>query len=217
MVLNVLDASEWREWAASMRSGFTDAFPDAPPSQTEDASYQSLRKLLLSQKWVMAYVAPRGVGLTAWDQSERKQVQHRRRFYLLGQSLDGMQVWDIRRAMQSLRSLAEFKSTPLWLQSRKEMAGNVLYASLFEPEIARLDLYELPNSHRHGPYYLNVQRFMDLPGAVAMAAERSRIRLYQADMHDWDWPIAVSQKLGWRPEQLQIRQLPPETSTTGSR
>ena len=27
-----------------------------------------------------------------WDQSEKKQVQNRRRFYLLGQTLEAMQV-----------------------------------------------------------------------------------------------------------------------------
>jgi len=54
----------------------------------------------------------------------------------------------------------------------------VLYTSLFEPDIARLDLWHLPSSHRDGPVFLNVQRYMDIPQAVAMAAERTEVRIY---------------------------------------
>ena len=38
-------------------------------------------------------------GPTAWDQTSFQQTQHRRRFFLLGQTLEGMQVWDTRRAV----------------------------------------------------------------------------------------------------------------------
>ena len=58
------------------------------------------------------------------------------------------------------------------------MAGIVLYASLFEPDIAELDLSNLPESHREGPIFLNVLRFMDIPQAIAMANERTKVRLY---------------------------------------
>ena len=37
------------------------------------------------------------------------------------------------------------------------------------PEVARLDLHDLPESHREGPAYLNVLRTLDLPQAVALA------------------------------------------------
>jgi len=87
------------------------------------------------------------------------------------------------------------------------MAGIVLYASLFEPDIDRLDLWHLPHSHRDGPTFLNVLRYLDIPQAVAMAAERSQIRLYQEDNFGWQFPQAVSKKLSWSKKQLQIRKV----------
>jgi hypothetical protein len=127
---------------------------------------------------------------------------------LLGQSLDAMQTWDIRRAAQALRSLKPLKDVPLWLQGHRQMAGNALYASLFEPQIARLDLWELPRTHRDGPYYLNVLRYFDLPQAVAMAAERSRVVIYQDGPEGWEYPLGVVEKLAWDKKALQLRAPP---------
>ena len=41
---------------------------------------------------------------------------------------------------------AGFGKPALWLQSQNVMAGNALYASLFEDNVARLDLHRLPAS-----------------------------------------------------------------------
>jgi hypothetical protein len=158
----------------------------------------------------MMYVAPSGIGATAWDQSERKQVQNQRRFYLLGQTLDEQRVFDVISAIGSASSIPNWKDAPLWLQSQRSMAGVALYASLLEPnaKIARLDLHDVPKSHRNGPFFLNVERFLDMPQAVAMAAERSKIVLYQDDDTGWEYPQAVAKALGWDPKQIQIRRKP---------
>jgi hypothetical protein len=153
----------------------------------------------------LAYVAPRGVGPTAWDQGERKQTQHQRRFYLLGQTLDGMRVWDVRRAIQAVRSLETIGSAPLSLHGQRTAAGVAVYAALFEADIRRLDLRDLPRTHRDGPYLLNVQRSLDMPQAVAMAAEKSQIVIGQAETAGWDYPSAVVQQLGWDIQRLQIQ------------
>ena len=55
----------------------------------------------------LAWFAPRGVGLTAWTGDEKRQTKIRRRFQLLGQTLDGMRVWDIRRAIQTIHFTRE--------------------------------------------------------------------------------------------------------------
>ena len=135
-------------------------------------------------------------------------MQIRRRFMLLGETLDGMQVWDARRAIQTLRTLDVVRDVPLWLQGQRLAAGTALYASLFEPNIKRLDLWYLPTSHREGPCYLNVLRYLDMPQAVAMAAERSQVRLYQADKNGWEYATDTSSKFGWDAKQIQIRALP---------
>jgi len=90
------------------------------------------------------------------------------------------------------------------------MAGVALYASLFEPPVERLDLQDLPKTHRAGPILLNVRRYLDMPQAVALAAERSPIQLYQSNPGDWEFPAAVAAKLGWGEDRLAITKAPEE-------
>jgi hypothetical protein len=157
----------------------------------------------------MAYIAPRGVGLTAWTGDAKPQTQRLRRFYLLGETKDSAQVWDIRRAVQALRSIDGFDKTKLWLASGGAMAVNTLYASLFEENIARLDLNAPPTSHMDGPVYLNVLRYLDIPQAAAMAAERTKVVIYANEKRPWDYLTKTAEKLGW-PKNVQLRDLPPE-------
>jgi dienelactone hydrolase len=203
IVLNVLDQAGWEKWLAETSTAFPQlgkvAHPDA-------AGFESTRKMLLANKWMMAYVAPRGVGPTAFTSDEKKRTQILRRYPLLGQTLEGMQVWDARRAVQTLRAaLSQFDKTPLWLQADGRMAGVALYASLFEPDVARLDLHDLPRTHVEGPHLLNVLKTLDIPAAVALAAERSRVVIYQKEQGGWEYPRAVAEKLGWGEKRIQIR------------
>ena len=195
------------------------------PTRGGERAWAEFSAILQSNGWVIAYVAPRGIGPTAWaanygkkyDKAGKRDTQVRRRFALLGQTADGMRVWDVRRAVQALRSLdAEpaLKGVPLWLNAERRMAGVALYASLFEPDIARLDLSELSPTHdvgSAGPELLNVLKVMDMPAAVAMAAERSQVRLTlkrEADRTVCEFPLAVARALNWPAGRIQIQELP---------
>jgi hypothetical protein len=123
---------------------------------------------------------------------------------LLGQTVDGMRVWDARRAIQALHTVDLTSTLPLSLKGHRQMAGIALYASLFEPDIATLSLWHLPHSHRDRPIFLNVQRYLDVPQAVAMAAERCRVTIYQKDESGWEFPQAVATRFGWS-RRLEVR------------
>lgn len=200
LVLNVLDEDGWGTWLAETGG----VFPKVG-SAAKAESFESTRKMLESNKWVMAYVAPRGVGPTAYVDDQKKRTHILRRYALLGQTLEGMQVWDARRAMQAVRGLPQFAKTPLWLQAERRMAGVALYASLFEPEVVRLDLHGLPTSHVEGPHLLNVLKTLDLPAAVALAGERSRVVLYGADKASWAYAAQVAKALGWSEKEISFR------------
>jgi len=189
VVVNVLDDETSATFQASAARGFADE-----------------RKMLLGNKWAMAYLAPRGAGPGTWAKlSANKQTQLRRRLLLVGESLESGQVWDIRQAVAALRNVPGFAKTPLWLQSQKTMAANTLYASLFIPDVHRLDLHALPGSHRGGPTYPNVLRHLDLPPAAALAAERSPVVLYTADAAAWAYPQRAAASFGWGEKRVQIR------------
>jgi hypothetical protein len=118
-----------------------------------------------------AFFAPRGLANDVWAGDAKKQVQIRRRFMLLGQTLDSMRVWDIRQAIQAVRN--RYPSATFRVEGSGSHAVNLLYASLFEPGISGASLADLPASHQNGaPDYLNVLRVMDIPTALKIAESR---------------------------------------------
>jgi dienelactone hydrolase len=207
LVLNVLNEREGPGWLARMRISFDDEFSDLKLPDADDHVFRRIRERLINSNQILAYVAPRGIWSDAWNDDERKQVQIRRRFMLLGQTVDGMRVWDVRRAIQALRTIDPVGEAPLTLSGKDKMAGIALYASLFEPGISRLELWNLSVTHRDGPTFLNVMRYLDMPQAVAMAAERSQVRLYQKDSSGWQFPQKVSENLGWPEDRFQLELL----------
>jgi dienelactone hydrolase len=208
-VLNVLDEQGWSEFLATVRVGFSKQFENEVAAAPDEAAWSSLAGLLKGAPWGMAYVCPRGIGPTAWDQSERKQTHHRRRFMLLGQTLDGMRVWDVRRALRGLRAVDGYEQVPIWCQAEREMSGIALYATLFERNIVkRLDLYDLPQSHREGPTFLNVLRQTDIPLTVAFASQRTKVVIYDNDADRWAYPVEVVARHTSLKGGLQIRKRP---------
>ena len=121
----------------------------------------------------------------------RGRTQVRRRFMLLGQTLDGMRVWDICQAARAIRAINEFRDASLHLQSEGAMGVNALYASLFTASIEVLELRHIPASHMEGPDYLNVLKYLDIPQAAAMAAERCTLRLQPDDASHWKFLRAM--------------------------
>ena len=214
VVLNVLDENGWQEFLSSVGAAFPSQFPQGEgelPELNAERFNQEV-KMHRAQPWAMAYVCPRGVGPTAWTTNEKERTHIRRRFMLLGQTLATMQTWDARRAMQALRKVEDMEKVPLWLQSEGDMAVNTLYASLFEPDVARLDLHDLPASHRNGPDYLHVMRFLDIPQAVSMAADRFKVRLYAEESKEkakrtWRYLDAVGKVAMWEDGRFQVRSM----------
>ena len=205
-VLNVHDEAGWTNFLKTIRAGFAGNFRDQVATDIDSEAWQRVTGMLKAQPWGMAWLFPRGIGPTAWDQSERKQTQHRRRFMLLGQTQDSMRVWDVRAGIRALRQIEDGRDTPVWLQSNGAMAGVSLYAALFEgSSVERLDLYNLPPSHHDGPTFLNVLRFTDVPLTVSQVLPTSRVVLYETDPAAWTLPQEVADRHDKLKKQFQIR------------
>ena len=205
VALNVLDAKGWQNFCQTYASRFGKLIDTLPMAQPDDKAFESEKKMFESFKWGMAYICPRGIGGTEWIGNEKTQIHRLRRFYLLGQTLDSMRVWDIRRSVQALKRISGMEKKPLWIQAHRDMAADAVYASLFEEGISRLDLHEMPNSHESGPAYLNILKYLDLPQAVAMAAERTRVIVYAANDPVWSYPTGIAKLLRLPEKQWQVR------------
>jgi hypothetical protein len=195
-------------------SSFTNGLPDATgnwspgirrvrnafgPRNTAGA----LDWYVTTQNVPIAVLFPRGTGPTDVSGNNDQLIHVRRRFMLLGQTLDGMQVWDIYRVVEGLRSLPDFKTASIQLNASGNMGVNSLYASLFVTGIDSLSLLQIPSTQRNGPDYLNVLKVLDIPEAAAIAAGHCQLQLQPKQTNEWDFlrELAASQvadlKLGW--------------------
>ncbi len=213
VVLTAVNEAGWQDWCNDLGPAFKAALQLSADPKLNEANFESNRKVLEKNQWAYATIAPRGIGPTQWSEinafDQKTETPHiRRRFGLIGETLDSQRVWDVRRALACLRSEGDLKDVPLWLQGKDDMAGIVLYAALFEPDVVRLDLWHPSPSHQQGPYFLNVRRVLDMPQAVALALPR-KIKLYvkdDAEAKAWDWPLQLQKELGQ--DGLQIRKVP---------
>jgi hypothetical protein len=212
VVLTATDEAGWQDLTKELGPAFRAALQLVADVPRDATRFAQTRKALAFHRWAFATIAPRGIGPTQWSEVSpfdgKPNGQHiRRRFAMLGQTLDGQRVWDVRRGIACLRTVSDVAKVPLWLQGRGEMAGVALYAALFEPEVARLDLWHPSASHHDGPTFLNVARILDMPQAVALAFPKV-IQLYvkdDAEAAAWEWPLTLQKALG--KEYLQVRRV----------
>jgi hypothetical protein len=188
--LTILDEKTGLPFHASFQAALRGTLPSSFPSDPKPNT-------------AYAWFAPRGIGPTSWDQGERHHVHVRRRFMLLGETLDSMRVYDIIRSTQTIGSLPSFNKARIQLKASKSMAVNALYASLFHPSLHALNLTDLPPSHREGPDYLNVTKLWDLPQALAVSLEKHPIHLARPGNGLVDYARSVQSKMRW-PFELSI-------------
>jgi hypothetical protein len=197
LAVHVLDEERWRQLAPIGVQYFPALFASESnngPAGATGATETDEAALLkpLQEGTAIALVLPRGVGPTAWPTERETPI--RRRFLLLGQSLETMQVWDTRAAIAALRTLPQFGRLPVSLRGSRTMGVVALFAALFEDSVKHLELERIPSTLAHGPSFPNVLRFLDLPQLVALALPRT-INLTGADSGDWAWSLNAAKLL----------------------
>ncbi len=181
LVLEVLDQPDWVQWFETLGAVFTNELAEElaglDNANISPERFATLRTALAQRGWALALFAPRGIGHTAWTTDEKSLTKIRRRFMLLGQTLDGMRVWDIRRAIRAVCQLPTNAPCAIELRARGNMACNALYAALFEPAIKRLELVDLPQSHMTGTDYLNALKITDIPQVAEALSSHAELKL----------------------------------------
>jgi len=156
----------------------------------------------------IVFFSPRGEFSAAWDQSQKKQIQNRRRFMLLGTSLETMQAWDVRRAIAAIRTIEQPKLNTLLLSGDAETSGTCLLASLFESGIGRMVLRLRGTTPGNSTTILNVDKVLSEPLLVALAADRCTLAITVDDDDDWSYLREVAAKLGWDSQRFQMDEAP---------
>ncbi len=196
LIVEVCDEKAWGKWLADLGPDFKGLLhgagnpAPAPYPVWRPDELKRLKKSMAAYGWGFAFIAPRGVGPTRWGDGDGAH-QIRRRFLLLGQTLDGQRVWDVRRGLSALATVS--KASKVELQASGDMAAVALYASVFEPGVTRLRLTDPPTTHREGPAYLNILTVLDMPQAVLLPG---RPVVIEGEAGPWKWATEMQRKLG---------------------
>ena len=177
----ILDDDNWTSWAITLKDNFgpNELWNDLPDNPQAGIDLEAK----MNEKAEIILISTRGSGPAVFTGDEKKYIQIRRRYYLLGQTLHGMQTWDI---LQAIRTLGDKN----WLENAVfEGRGNtgimIAYAGLFAGNPLKIHLISPPTSHYEGPVYQNVLRFMDIPAALLMASEKHEVSLDVEDKKVW--------------------------------
>ncbi len=218
-LFHVLDEVAWRKFISAVQVPFVhhiNSFEGLGrlPLQSLD-EWKALKQRLLDEPVIMTFFAPFGVGTIGLNGDDKKTVQSKRRFYLLGTTIAAEQVCNVTHALSAIDHVSNdsgqgLKEAPVTLVGKNEMAAIGIYAAMLGFDVDSVELYNLSKTHRDGPILLNVERFLDMPQAVAMAAERTKVVIFQDDDSGWEYPQAVAKTLNWPEGQIQIRRKPAE-------
>jgi dienelactone hydrolase len=134
--------------------------------------------------------------------NDKTAIQIRRRYMLVGQTLDSMRVWDILRGLNLLATLPETSNLKITATGTGNNAINLLYASLFTTQPLKLELNNLPDSQMSGPDYLNILRFIDLPEAIALSLQSHELKLQNTSQSVGSFANDLAGQFHW-PNRVQ--------------
>lgn len=153
--LTVVDSADWRKrwsWLDEDRlveSALSDARKD------------------VDETTALAIVAPRGVGRSAWDPKKDRHI--RRRFALIGQTLAGMQSYDILRAGEALSEAADLKEAKAVVRAEGDSVAPAFWAAAYKPDWNATALIDKLPAYPDGPPFPQLERVIDLTPEIAKA------------------------------------------------
>ena len=124
---------------------------------------------------------PRGLGLSKLTSNKRHNIQTRRRFMLLGQTLAGQQAFDIIQCIRATRSLDIYKSIPLELWGDGHTSSLITISAIFQKGIHKINLLNYPKTDKEQPDYLNISRFATPLQLLELAKRNTQVMMTKND------------------------------------
>jgi dienelactone hydrolase len=185
--LEVVDEAAWRQQLQLARAGFAPAFAEEFARAGVDTNAPVPAEVANQLAHWMNYIrengaayatfTPRGVGPSALSDEKRYHTQVRRRFMLLGQTLAGMQVWDVRRVLQAARGVESLSTVPVHLHASPGMTEVAAFAAVFEPDLRSLTLSQAPRPDKEAPDFLNWSRLLTSAQLLQLAQGRCEVKI----------------------------------------
>ena len=182
--LEVLNESYWTKYLHLGRFAFTDVWQeelklagidaDLPVSKKQKKALAVHMEKMRKSDIVYVVFMPRGLGLSALSEDDRHITQVRRRFMLLGQTLAGMQVWDVRRCIQLVEDFSY--KCPITLWGYDDTSSLIALASLFE-DVSAVHIKGYPQNDKDQPDYLNISRIATPGQILDLVRVKSKVNL----------------------------------------
>jgi cephalosporin-C deacetylase-like acetyl esterase len=99
----------------------------------------------------------------------------KRQAMVAGTTLESMQLYEILRALELLRSLAQVDPASITIVGKGEDGVNGMYAALLEGNASKVVLQSPPATHVNGPHYLGILRYTDIPETASLLGERLKV------------------------------------------
>jgi cephalosporin-C deacetylase-like acetyl esterase len=107
--------------------------------------------------------------------SDDDLVHHmKRQAMVAGTTLESMQVFEILRSLDLLRSLPDVDPRAITILGKATDGVNGMYAAVLDGQVARVIVQSPPPSHVQGPHYLGVLRYTDISRTAALLGTRLR-------------------------------------------
>ena len=198
--IRLISEEEWK----ALKAGLCDKVsPKVGASKKQPAEGKK------KEAFVRVFVPTRGIGPTRWSGKKNEQINIRRRFMALGQTLDGMRIWDARRAVQAVRKIYNISwkdQSPRITFSGGGVFGTMAcYASLFEYGIRAVGLpAPLYDMEDYQPTLLNGCRRKHPLSALYCAMFETTNYLCCPRVTDWSEAKLVYATPGITPERIGI-------------
>lgn len=92
-----------------------------------------------------------------------------------GTTLESMQVYEVLRSLELLRSLPDIDANRISILGKGTDGVNGLYAAVLDGKVLRVVLHSPPASHVQGPHYLGVLRYTDIPETAGLLGDAVRV------------------------------------------
>jgi cephalosporin-C deacetylase-like acetyl esterase len=94
----------------------------------------------------------------------------KRQANVVGTTLESMQVYEVVRSLEFLRSLPNVDPARITVVGKGEMGVNGMYAAILDGRVQRVVLQSPTASHREGPHYPGILRYTDVPQTAGLLA-----------------------------------------------
>lgn len=169
------------EWSAYRQHFLSDSNNRSEHDATKDIDSTAITVMqrALAEKGCAAVFCPRGIGVHAWKGDTKKQIQIRRRFQLIGTTVDAMRTWDIRAAIHVVREN---------VAAKRIITGGVghagwlaLTASLFEGNTVQCSPAKLAVERDSFPVFLNAARHFSPEELFALCLSQTLVDAQDCD------------------------------------